>query len=65
MKLIQSEKTVVTLANAGELVANIARGVLGNEVADTIGGSPVTRDTIYDMAMTQAQAATAPYTKGQ
>lgn len=63
MKLIQSEKTLTTLANANELVANIVRGVLGNEVADTIAGDPVTREQIYDVTQVRAQMSIAPLLK--
>lgn len=61
MQLLQSERTLVTLANASELVNNIAQGVLGNEVADTFGGSPLTHAIVYTLAQTQFQAAVAKY----
>lgn len=63
MKLQQSEKTIVTLANASELVRNIAQGVIGNEVADTFNGSSLTRGIIYQSAQAQFQAAAAPFLK--
>lgn len=53
----ESERTLVTLANASELVNNIAQGVIGNEVADTFNGSPLTRATIYNLTQTRIQAA--------
>ena len=52
-----SQKTLVTLANASDLVFNIMQGVIGNEVADTFNGSPLTRDIVYNLAQTQFQAA--------
>ena len=52
-----SENTLVVLANAGELVRNIAQGVIGNDVADTFNGSPLTRGIIYNLAQTEFQAA--------
>lgn len=61
----QTEKSVCTLANGAELVFNIVAGVLGNEVADTFNGSPLTRDVIYQSAQTQFQAAAAPLLKGK
>lgn len=63
MKLQQSEKTLVVLGNAGELVRNIAQGVIGNEVADTFNGSPLTRAIIYQSAQAQFQAASATFLK--
>ena len=45
-------QTLATLANANELVRYVAQEVVGNEVADTINGSPISRDTIY--ALSQA-----------
>lgn len=61
MKLPQSEQTLVTLANASELVNNIAQGILGNEVADTFAGSPLSRAVIYNLAQTQFQATLAKH----
>ena len=57
MKSALTERTVVTLANAGELVKNITQAILGNEVADTFNGNPLTKDILYNMAQTQFQAA--------
>jgi len=57
MKLKESQETLVTLANASELVANIAQAVVGNDIADTFDGSPLTRAVLYDLSMTKFQAA--------
>lgn len=62
MKSKSSQQTLVTLANAGELVNNIAQGVIGNEVADTFNGSPLTRAVVYNLAQTQFQASVAKHT---
>lgn len=64
MKLRQTEQTVTTLANASELVRNIAQGVVGNEVADTLNGTPLNRDTIQGLAAVEFQKAVSKYTKG-
>lgn len=64
MKTQQSEKTLVVLANASELVCCIAQGVIGNEVADTFNGSPLTREVIYQSAQAQCQKAVSTHTKG-
>lgn len=57
MKSVLTERTVVTLANASELVKNISQAIIGNEVADTFNGSPLTQDVLHNMAQTQFQAA--------
>lgn len=61
MQLRESEKTVVTLANAGELVRQISQQVLGNEVADTFNGNELTRGVIFNMAQVKFQGAVAKY----
>jgi len=55
MKHPESVTSTLTLANAGELVNNIARGVLGNDVADTFQGSVISRGLIYNLVQTHAQ----------
>ncbi len=42
--------TMATLGNANELVRFVAQEVVGNEVADTINGSPISQSTIYSLA---------------
>jgi hypothetical protein len=61
MKRRESTNTLVTLANAGELVSNIAAGVLGNDVADTFNGSPLTTSVVQNIAQTQFQNALSKY----
>lgn len=50
MKLKASEKTLVALANAGELVSIITQGVVGDEVADSLNDAPLTRQAVYNFA---------------
>jgi len=64
MQSPQTVTTVVVLANAAELVNNIARGVLGNDVADTFQGSVISRGLIYNMVQTQAQQKLAAHLQG-
>ena len=45
-----ANQTLATLANANELVRFVAQEVVGNEVADTINGSPISQETIYSLA---------------
>jgi hypothetical protein len=56
MKNITSLQTVVTLANAAELTAGIAKEVLGNDVADAVEGSELTSDVVRDIALAQIQS---------
>jgi hypothetical protein len=53
MKSKNTERTVVTLGNAAQLAADVAQNVLGNDVADTFNGSPITRGLVYQMAQSQ------------
>jgi hypothetical protein len=65
MKHAKSQQTLTTLANAGELVNAIVQGVIGNEVADTFNGSPLSRGVVYQLAQTQFQAKVAKHTGAQ
>jgi hypothetical protein len=56
MKNPASLQTVVTLANAAELVCGIAKEVLGNDVADMVGGNELTTGAVRSMALTQIQS---------
>lgn len=65
MKHRESEKTVVVLANASDLVRNISQGVIGNEVADTFNGSPITRGVLHNLAQVKFQAALSKHIGGK
>jgi hypothetical protein len=65
MQLQDSHRTVCTLANAAELVAAIAQGIVGNDVADTIDGSPLTRATIFNLAQLNFQENLGTYLGGE
>lgn len=65
MKTQESEKTVVTLANASELVRCIAQAVVGNDIADTFGGSDLTSNTLYNLAQTSFQKKVQPYIQSE
>ncbi len=56
MKNRESEKTLVTVANAAELVRVVIQGVVGNDVADTIAGSALTGEVINEIALARFQA---------
>jgi len=59
MKHQQSQQSVSTLANGAELVNAIVQGLVGNEIADTINGSPLTRSLVYTMSQTQFHGSVA------
>lgn len=65
MKHASSQQTLTTLANGAELVNAIVQGVVGNEVADTLNGSPLSRGVVYNLSNTQFQAAVAKYLGGR
>lgn len=60
MRMAESQETVVTLGNAANLAAEIICGVVGNELADTISGCPITRQTVYDLALAKFQVRLNP-----
>jgi hypothetical protein len=57
----ETEKTLVTLANATELTRVIIQGVVGNDVADTIEGSALSGDLINEIALARFQAGLKPF----
>jgi hypothetical protein len=61
----ESEHTVVTLANAGDLVVRIAQNIVGNEVADTLNGSPLTRSLIQNLSQSKFQQAVSKHIGGK
>lgn len=64
MKNQASLNTVVTLANAAELVCGIAKEVLGNDVADMVEGNELSTAVVRSMAMVQIQSAFSTYGGG-
>lgn len=55
MKNNNSVASVIALGVAGQLVATIVQGVVGNDVADTINGSELTREMLQDQAQLEFQ----------
>lgn len=55
MKLVKTLDTIVVLANAADLVCNIASEVVGNEVADTIQGNELSREALNALVMSKLQ----------
>lgn len=63
MGIKDTEMSLRTLGNASELVAAIAQEVVGNDVADSINGSVITRDVVYQLAQSQFAARLSNLTK--
>ena len=55
MQINSSVSTITTLANANDLVAAIVLNVVGNDVADTINDSPLTKEVIFTMTQSHIQ----------
>ena len=53
MKFKDSVTTAVTLAAAGELVAEIASQVVGKEVADNVAGTPLNKEMMLSLAQSE------------
>lgn len=53
MKFKDSVTTAVTLAAAGELVAEIASHVVGKEVADSVAGAPLNKEMMLSLAQSE------------
>ena len=53
MKNRETERTVVTLGNGVDLVAQIAKQVIGDEVADMYDRAPLSDDGIHRLAAAQ------------
>lgn len=53
--------TLITLANANELVSNVVLAVVGNEISDTINGAPLTKDAIHAMVQSHIQLSVNKY----
>lgn len=61
METQKSVVSTVTLANAADLSATIAMGVIGNGSAATFNGSKLTRAALYELAQVTFQSKVANY----
>lgn len=61
MKSANSTQTVVTLANASELVCQIAEEVIGSDVADTVEGTTLTSSALHPLTQARFQMALSTY----
>jgi len=53
--------TLAVLANCNEVARAILQDVMGNDIANTIEGSPVTRATLYNLTQSRVQANIARF----
>jgi hypothetical protein len=61
MKHRETERSLVTLANASELAIIVTQNIVGNEIADTFNGSPLSRELIHNLAQTKFQGSLSKY----
>jgi len=64
MKYKQSVHSIVSLGNASELVAAIAKKVVGTEVADTLSGTPISDEVIMNLAQSSIEKVLVSQTEG-
>ena len=57
----ETERTVVTLGNGVDLVAQIAKQVIGDEVADMYDGAPLSNDVIHRLAAVKFKSRLADH----
>lgn len=61
MKNANSNVTLAVLANANELVRHITQEVMGNDISNTIGNTPVTRTMIYSLVQSRIRVNFSRY----
>lgn len=64
MKNLSSVQTVVTLANAVELVCGVAKNVLGNDVSDMVDGAELNANAVRALTLTEIQSKFTIYGGG-
>lgn len=53
----QSERTIVTLANAVEATTCIVKEILGTDVASTLNGSPLSTSVVQNLVLAEIKNA--------
>lgn len=56
--------SVGLLANANELAQHITQELMGTQVSNTLGNSPVTRDMIYQLTQSRIRLNLSRFTQG-
>ncbi len=57
----QAKQTIVTLANSIELASNIIYSIMGEEVANTLEGNPINKNTLNEIISMRVQANFGKY----
>lgn len=60
---VESQQTVVTIANATELASNIVHKLIGEEMSNNIGGSVVTLETLTKIIALRVHSNFAKFVK--
>lgn len=60
MQLVESAETLATIANATELATCLMQQVIGNELASTLQGSSITRETLNALVLAKFQQHLIP-----
>ena len=53
----KAKKSVVTLANASELAAQVVVHIAGNDISDSLSGSRLTLNTLRSIAQARFQSS--------
>lgn len=56
VEIEKTQKSIVTLANASELSAQIIIHIAGNDISDSLSGSVVTLNTLRNIAQARFQS---------
>lgn len=59
-----SRNTVQAVSNGTELACSIVQNILGDEAANTLGGSLITKQTLTQLISLRMQAKFTKYTRG-
>ena len=51
------KRSIIVLANASELVAQVIKSITSDDIADTINNSPITLSTLKSIAQSRFQKA--------
>lgn len=58
------QANVAVLSNVNELVRHITQEIMGTEVSNTLGATPVTRDMIYQLTQSRIRMNFARFNEG-
>ncbi len=60
---LNSKKTIIAIANATELATAIVHKVMGNEIANTLSGSTLSKSALGNLMALRIQSKFSKYTK--